>query len=393
LSAAPTEIGERLLDHARSMVPALLEREAAAAAARRVSDETIAEFHRTGILRALQPRAFGGAQASFGTFSRIIETLAEGCGASAWVYAVLGEHQWIIACLPERGQVDIWGDDPLAVASSSLAPREMALPADGGWRISGQYPFSSGCLHAGWAVIGARTEDAAGNRATRYLLVPMADVEIVDDWHVLGLRGTGSRTLVLRDLFVPAHRTVLLRELLDGTPPGVRVHPDYDVVRAPRGLLTPFSLGPVAFALGRRALAHVPAALRSRLSRGVRDIADSEFVQLQLGEAAAAIDLANLIMHTRRDETMAAVASGRPIEPVEVMQVRRDITFATHQLRRGIQILVEVSGARIVYDTDLLGALQRDIQTICTHTVVSRQLAMVPYGRMLLGLPPAAGEA
>jgi len=98
-------------------------------------------------------------------------------------------------------------------------------------------------------------------------------------------------------------------------------------------------------------------------------------------------------MHTRRDETMAAVASGRPIEPSEGMRGRRDITFATHQLRRGIERLVEVSGARIVYDTDLLGALQRDIQTICTHAVVARQLAMVPYGRMLLGLPPAPGEA
>ena len=381
-----------LLAQARSLVPALASREAATTEARRVSDATIADFHRTGILRALQPRRFGGAQASFAVFSAIVETLAMGCGASAWVYAVLGEHQWIIASLPERGQADIWGADPLAVASSSLAPRETARAVPGGWRLSGRYPFSSGCLHAQWAVVGARAEDAAGNRPTRYMFVPMAEIGIIDDWHVLGLRGTGSRSLALDDVFIPEHRTVLLRDLIDGTPPGVAVHPGYDVVRAPRGFLTPFSLGPVAFSLAQRALAHVPASLRARLSRGVRDVADSEFVQLQLGEAAAAIDLACLVMHARRDDCIAALGSGRKIVADDVLRIRRDITYCTHQLRLGVDMLVEISGARTVYDTDVLGALQRDIHTICTHTVVARQMGMVPYGRMLLGLPSVGGE-
>ncbi len=164
-------------------------------------------------MRVLQPRRFGGHQQSFVTFSRVIEILAEGCAASAWVYAVLAEHQWIIACMSERAQVDIWGDDPLAVAASSLAPRETARTTPGGWRLSGRFPFSSGCLNAQWAIIGARCEDAAGNLATRYMLIPMSEIEIVDDWEVLGLRGTGSRTLVLDDVFIPTHRSILLRDL------------------------------------------------------------------------------------------------------------------------------------------------------------------------------------
>jgi 3-hydroxy-9,10-secoandrosta-1,3,5(10)-triene-9,17-dione monooxygenase len=393
LTSAASAIAVPLLERARALVPVLAEREAATAIARCVSDETIADFHRAGILRALQPQRFGGAQASFGVFSEIVEMLGMGCGASAWVYAVLGEHQWIIACLPERGQIDIWGDDPLAVASSSLAPRETARPATGGWRLSGRYPFSSGCLNAQWAVIGARAEDAAGNTPTRYMLVPMSQIEIEDDWHVLGLRGTGSRTLILQDVFVPEHRTVILKQLYDGNPPGVQVHPDYEVVRAPRGFLTPFSLGPVAFALAQRALAHVPPSLRARLSRGTRNMAESEFVQMQLAEASAAIELAGLVYHTRRNECIAALESGQPIPPEDVMRVRRDVTYTTHQLRHGVDMLVEISGSRAVYDSDLLGAVQRDIQTICTHAVVARHLGMVPYGRMLLGLPPTAGEA
>ena len=384
---------ETLLQRAAGLIPALASREAAANAARSVPDETIAAYHQTGILRALQPRRFGGHQAGFKVFSRIVETLAEGCAASAWVYAVLGEHQWIIASMPEQAQIDVWGDNPLAVASSSLAPRETARRVPGGWTLSGRFPFSSGCRHAQWAIIGAKAEDGTGARPVRYMLVPMAHIEIVDDWHVLGLRGTGSCSLQLDDVFVPEHRTVPLRDLMQGTTPGAAIHPDYPLLRAPRGYLVPFSLPPVMFTLARRALATVPATLRTRISRGVKEVAASEVVQMRLGEAAAAIDAAVLIMHGRRAESIAAVEAGATITAEAVARNRRDVTYAAEQLRRGVETLVEISGARSVYDSDPLQALLRDVLTIATHTVVSWQGAMVPYGQMMLGIAPAAGEA
>jgi alkylation response protein AidB-like acyl-CoA dehydrogenase len=390
--ANPAE-AEQLLARARALVPALAAREAETNAARDVPAATIAAYHESGILRVLQPRRFGGLQLPFDVFSRIIEILAEGCASSAWVYAVLAEHQWIIASLPEQGQRDIWDEDMQAVASSSLAPRETATPCDGGWRLSGRFPFSSGCTHAQWAIIGARCPDAAGRPATRYLLVPMREIEVLDDWHVLGLRGTGSRTLILRDVFVPAHRSVLLRDLLDGTPPGATVHPDYDVVRSPRGYLVVFSLPPVAFALGRRALATAAAALSGRVSRGLSKLAESEIVQLKLAEAAASIEAACLILETRRAESVAAVASGRPITLPEVLRNRRDITFGMQQVRAGVQGVADLCGSRTVMDADPLQAMLRDVLTIATHQAFSPAATVLPYGRWLLGLPPGAGEA
>lgn len=378
---------ETLLRRAADLVPALQAREAAANAERSISIETMSDYKRAGILRVMQPHRFGGQQASFDLFSRIAEVLAEGCAASAWVYAVLAEHQWIIACMPEQAQVDVWGDNPDAVASSSLAPRETARRVTGGWRLSGRFPFSSGCRHVEWAIIGAQAEDAAGNRPTRYMLVPMAQIEIVDDRHVLGLRGTGSCSLVVTDVFVPGHRTVLLRDLLEGTTPGCLILPEYSLLRAPRGYLVPFSLPVVMFTLARRALRLVPETLRTRISRGVQDVAKSEVVQMRLGEAAAAIEGAVLIMHARRAESVAAVEAGVPVSPDAVARNRRDVAFAATLLRQGMEALVEVSGARSVYDADPLQALLRDVQTIGTHTVVSRQGAMVPYGQLMLGLP------
>jgi alkylation response protein AidB-like acyl-CoA dehydrogenase len=373
-----------MLDRARAIVPRLAERAPAAAAARRLPRETIGEYHAAGILRILQPRCFGGLQGRFSLFSRIVEELTYGCASSAWVYAVLAEHQWIIAQYPEAAQIDVWGDDPEAVASSSLAPRAAAKSVAGGWRLSGRYPFSSGCDYAQWAILGAFIGEMGDPPHIAYLLAPLAEIEIVDDWQVLGLAGTGSKSLVLHDVFVPEHRCVMVSDLFAGTPPGALVHPDYPVLRAPRGFLVSYSLPPVAIALGRRALDIACATLAGRVSRGVTRVAESEVVQMAIGEAAAAIDVATLLLHTGRESSTAAVSSGRKITEAEALHARRDMVYAQHQVSWALDRLCEVDGARWVYDSDELGAIRRDVMTILTHHAASRQAAMAPYGRMLL---------
>jgi len=373
-----------MLDRARALVPRLADRAPAAAAARRLPAETIAEYHATGILRILQPRRFGGRQGRFSLFSRIVEELTYGCASSAWVYAVLAEHQWIIAQYPEEAQVDVWGDDPEAVASSSLAPRAAAKRVAEGWRLSGRYPFSSGCDYAQWATLGAFLGEMGDPRHIAYLLAPLAEVEIVDDWQVLGLAGTGSKSLVLHDVFIPEHRCVMVSDLFAGTPPGALVHPEYPVLRAPRGFLVSYSLPPVAIALGRRALDIACTTLSGRVSRGVTKLAESEVVQVAIGEAAAAIDVATMLLHTGRESSTAAVSSGRKITDAEALRARRDMVYAQHQVSWALDRLCELNGARWVYDSDQLGAIRRDVMTILTHHAASRQAAMAPYGRMLL---------
>ncbi|HEY8874633.1 MAG TPA: acyl-CoA dehydrogenase family protein [Stellaceae bacterium] len=374
-----------MLERARALVPGLAERAPAATKARQIPAQTIAEYHAAGILRILQPRMFGGRQGRFSLFSRIVEELTYGCASSAWVYAVLAEHQWIIAQYPEQAQVDVWGDTPAAVASSSLAPRAAAQRvATGGWRLSGRYSFSSGCDHAQWAILGAFLGELGDPRHIAYLLVPLADTEIIDDWQVLGLAGTGSKSLVLRDVFVPEHRWVMVSDLFAGTPPGALVHPDYPVLRAPRGFLVSYSLPPVCIALGQRALDLACRTLAGRVSRGVTRLAESEIVQMAVGEAAAAIDVAMQLLHNGRRTSTDAVSSGRKITMAEALKARRDMVYAQHQIGWALERLCELSGARWVYDTDPLQEIRRDVMTILTHHAASRQAAMAPYGHMLL---------
>jgi len=379
---------DEMVARARALVPVLATRVVATEFSREVSAETIAAFHQAGILRVLQPRAFGGLQGSFLTFSRIIEELAFGCAASAWVYAVLAEHAWIIACFPEQAQIDVWGSMPAAVASSSLAPRSIAQRLDGGYRLSGRYPFSSGSLHAQWAIIGALTEEPDDSRPTRYMLVPMQEIERIDDWNTLGLRGTGSQSLRLDDVFVPAYRTVLLSDLRNGTPPGRLVHPDFPLLRAPRDYLVPFSLPPVTFSLGRRALDMVLPVLRQRLARETLPPVGMEVTQMKLAESAAEIDMAVLILHTRRQQAVAAIEAGATISTEALLTTKRDIVFAQHHIRLAVERLCDIVGTQWVYDTSELQTILRDVLTTSTHRVSSWPAAMIPYGRLQLGLDP-----
>ncbi|HTI79653.1 MAG TPA: hypothetical protein VL614_04305 [Acetobacteraceae bacterium] len=375
---------EQLLEGARTLLPALRDRAAATNDERDVPAETIADYHRANILRIIQPRRFGGLQLRFSLFSRIVEALTEGCPSSAWVYAVLGEHQWLLASYPEQAQIDVWGANPRALASSSLAPRATAERTAGGWRLSGTFPFSSGSTHASWAIIGAFLGKPGDPAAVAYVLVPFSEIEIIDDWHVLGLRGTGSRSLKLRDVFVPDHRVVLTSDLFAGTVPGAAVHTDYALVRAPRGLMVNYSLPPVAIALGRHALAVALETLRDRVSRGLTAMATSEFVQITIAEAAAMIDAATLTMHQGRDAAEAHIADGAPVPPEFVMRTRRDMTHAQHQVQAAVEKLIEVCGARSVYDADPLAAIRRDLLTVLTHNIANRQAAYAAWGKQAL---------
>jgi alkylation response protein AidB-like acyl-CoA dehydrogenase len=140
----------------------------------------------------------------------------------------------------------------------------------------------------------------------------------------------------------------------------------------------------VPIALGRRALEIACRSFAGRVSRGVRRIADSEFVQLVLGEAAAAIDAATILLHTGRDASTDEISTGRRISEAEVLRARRDMTFAQQQVGWALERFCELVGARWVYDSDALRAIRRDVITILTYTAASRQTAMVLHGQMLL---------
>ena len=201
---------QELVAAATAMGPALRERSARASAEQRVPDETVAEFREAGFFRILQPEQWGGYAMDPQVFYAVGLEVARFCPSSAWILGVIAVHNWQLAVFDDQAAQDVWADDPSVLISSSYAPVGKVKVVDGGYRLSGRWSFSSGAEHCKWAFLGAvvPTPEAPFDMANyRTFLVPISDYEIVHNWDVVGLQGTGSHDVVVEDAFVPEYRT------------------------------------------------------------------------------------------------------------------------------------------------------------------------------------------
>ncbi len=208
--AAKPDVSE-LIARARAIAVLARERALATEADRRVGDDMIERMRQADLFRVMQPQAFGGFEYGFEVFSQIVAAIASGCGSTGWVYGLLASHQWLIACFAGAAQEEVWRDRS-ALAAGTYAPVAKAVAADGGYRLTGTGSFCSGCDNAQWQFLGGMIPQPEGPPQPGFFLLPTADITIDDNWHTMGLSGTGSKNIVARDVFVPAHRAVPFAE-------------------------------------------------------------------------------------------------------------------------------------------------------------------------------------
>lgn len=373
-----------MLDRAAALKPTFAAQHDQTDQARRVSDDAVEALRQTGMFKLLQPKRFGGFEADYDLFSAMVEEVAGACASTAWVASVLTEHAWAIGCFPEAAQEDVWGSNPDAIASSSLSPKAVKA-VDGGFLVDGTWQFSSGCDHADWVMIGGAYVDAEGGSQIRYLLIPKADVQIVDDWRVLGLRGTGSKSLKFDNVFVPMHRSVPFPALITGATPGAALYPDSYLYRAPRSWLATYTFTPIILALAQKGLELVVERLSGRVTRGVR-VADQEAVQIKIAVSAAEIDLARLRMHAGVRENVALLRRGGTPTREQTLANSRDIAYLVKLLRTAMERLCEAQGSGYIYDDDPVQSVLRDLVTASTHRIANWELSMIPYGKLRLGV-------
>ena len=379
--AAPD--AETLYAQARALVPALIARAPRAKAERRVPDETIADFQRAGFFRVLQPRKFGGLQLDFGVFSQLVRELAHGCGSSAWVYAVIGELGWVMALFNEQAQREVWGENPSALGCAAVDPSGRAKKVAGGYRLSGTWRFVSGSDHADWFYLTAPTTEGSGDTINRQFLLPRREVSFIDDWFVMGLVATGSKSVRVEDVFVPDHRSITQDEMIWGTAPGRDVHPDGPTYRSPRRFLTAFSITPVIVGLAERALTIVIEGTRKRIAAGMPPPEFDAF-QLRLADAAADIDTARLIMDSTLQKAVARLSAGDTITLQDVLKHRFHSAHMVKIARAGIDRLCTISGSGWVFDSSPLQEIFRDAMTGATHRGMNYEILSKVYMRDLL---------
>jgi 3-hydroxy-9,10-secoandrosta-1,3,5(10)-triene-9,17-dione monooxygenase len=355
-----------VLDQARALVPVLAARSADTERNRRIPDETIADFHRAGLFRVLQPARFGGLELDFQVFASITRELARGCGSSAWVYAVVEELFWTLATFPEEAQREVWGENEKALACAALLPSGSGVRDGDGWRLSGTWHFLSGSDHATWVFLTANCDNGGGGREIRNFFVRAGELQFIDDWNVMGLAGTGSKSAKADNVFVPAHRSVRYDDILAGTAPGSRVHPQYPLARAQRRYLTAFSITPVMLGLANRALDITTGMVRSRLKSGAAPD-DFEIAQQKIAESAAEITTANMILDTYLKRCTEALNAGAAIGAPEIAENRLMASYMIRLSKQAVERLCSLSGSRWAFNSHPMQVVLRDMLVGSTH--------------------------
>ena len=378
---------EEALARARALVPALRERAACAEDARIMLPETLADLHRTGLMRVLQPKRWGGMEFDFVAYVEIPGELARGCASTGWNAANLLIHHWMLALYDDRTQEEVWGQNPDALIASGIAyPQGQGRAVDGGFVVSGRWNFSSGVNVADWNMLAVTVRDGEKIVDHRMCLLHKSEYEVVDDWQVLGMRSTGSMTVVAKDAFVPAHRALCMYEARGGDKfPGARGN-RHPVFRVPLSTLGSHGIGGVAVGNAQAALELSIDVVKQRSTNytGLK-MRDFQAVQLRIGQAGSRIDAARQIL---RNDCLAGqeIANRNVIaEPEKKLRFKRNLAYAVSLCTEAVDILHAMAGANGIYDGYPIQRIFRDAHALAGHFSFSTDAQFSTWGLAALG--------
>ena len=376
---------------ARTLAPTLRDRAAETDALRRLPEENVADMRAAGLFRVIQPARCGGWQMDFHAHLDVVEEISAGCGASGWCLGVLQIHSWVAGLLSQQAQDDIYGADQDTLIVAVLNARGEAVRGGNGYRVSGFWPFGSGSEHSQWAILGARVLDEDGEVADEgCFLIPTSEIEIKDDWRVVGLRGTGSCSLVVKNVDVPAHRFISFIDGRAGKTPGGHLH-DGTLYKAPLAVLAIALCGPaVGIAEGaiNDFIGYVPGRTNPQL-RGAAQI-DSPLTHQTVAEAKAQVDAARMLLHRAADDIHEAAENGGEM-PVEIRaRIRMDSAYAVRLCMKAGEAIFLASGGSGLAASNPVQRAWRDLHAINQHALLQLPTNAEIYGRTILGLDPGS---
>jgi resorcinol 4-hydroxylase (FADH2) len=380
-----------LLRRARGIAGVARERAQETERARCVRDDMIALMREADLFRIMQPRAYGGFEYGFDVFVQIEATIASGCGSTGWVYGLLASQQWLIACFSKEMQDEVW-DDPDAVAAGTYTPVAQAVAVDGGYRVSGAGLFCSGCDNAQWQFLGGMVPQSDGPPRPGFFVLRTADITIDDNWHTMGLCGTGSKTIVADNAFVPSRRAVTFAELSDTAAPGMQASANPLYKQSFLAVLPIAIVAPVV-GMAEGALAVFLDMAKVRTTRGAliggnRKMAELTTVQLRAAEASACIDAARLMIFRDLAEAHDMAARGEAVSLDVRLRNRRDQAFSARLAVQAIDALFLAAGGQGLFLDHPLQRFWRDAHAATSHISMNWDSSGSMFGQYMLGLEP-----
>ena len=380
-----------LLSQAQGLLEAVHARTGETEEARRLAAEIMADIRASGIHRILQPGRHGGAGAHFSGMVDIVDIISQACCAAGWCLTQYCSHNCLLGYFPAEGQDEVWGPMPDALVAGVLIPGcGKARKVDGGWRLSGQWPFASGVYGADWFIAAAFAENGDGPPVAQMHAVPLAEYEILDTWHAAGLRGTGSADVAIEDVFVPAARALPINDTKGGgNAPGCAVNPAA-TYKLPAFAMFSINQSAVALGLAQKTFDNYIEEGRTRVARmSGKSTADYATVQAKVGEAHTAVETARLLLHNCCDLGMA-VAENSEIAPMALKtELRAKACMAGVLSAEAVDLLFQVSGGAGLHDRHPISRALRDANCMRGHITQNLDVNASNHGRVLLGLPSA----
>lgn len=382
---------DEAMRRAREIVPVLRERAQQAEDARMLIRENEQLLHETGLFRFHQPKAFGGMELDFVAVVDIPAEIARGCPSTAWNVGNLACHHWILGYYDREAQHEVWDANPDALIASSIAlAAGRGRAVDGGFVVSGRWPFSSGVDNSDWNMLAVTIYGDDGKTAIdwRLCLVPKADYEIIDTWYAMGMAATGSKDIKVAELFVPERRALALQRCRGGSEhPGAAFTPG-PLFRIPIVAASSHPLAPAALGAAEGAYDMFLASMSKRMGTytGAK-VADFQAVQIKVARARCLIDSARALLRQAAIEFQASAAGHEVPDLATKLRFRAHSAFAVGQAREAVETLWSCYGAQGLYLRDPLQRHLRDVAAMNQHFSFNFDIAGSAFGLNALGGP------
>ena len=378
---------DEAMRRARECVPVLRERAQKCEDARVLLPENEKLLHETGLFRFHQPKRFGGMELPFIAVVDIVAELARGCPSTAWNVGNLGCHHWILAYYEPKTQHEVWDENPDALIASSIAlAAGRGRKVDGGFVVSGKWPFSSGVDNSQWNMLAVTVYEDKTPVDWRLCIVPKSDYTIIDTWYAMGMVGTGSKDIEVKEVFVPGRRALALARCRGGLEhPGAELNSG-PLFRVPIVAAAGHPLSATALGAAEGGFETVQEHFTKRIGTytGAK-VSEFQAVQIKLAEARVLIDSARHLMR-QSGLGFQEYAEKNAVPDLDTkLRWRAQNAYAVRQARQAVETLWSCYGANAIYTRDPLQRYLRDLQAINQHFSFNFDIAGAAYGTLALG--------
>lgn len=382
-----TRKGDSLVDRARALHDLIASHREENERNRMVSPVVMDALKESGILRGLQSVKYGGLEVHPAEWFQAMVEVSAADVSTGWLVGILGVHPFEFAQMAIEMQDELYADNPNTLVSSSYTPASTVTSAPGGYRITGKHPTSSGVDHAQWVVVGGVVQDMEGPESRRTFVIPMEDVKVVDDWYVMGLSGTGSKSIAFDDVFVPAHRSACRRDLMNSTGPGMAIN-DRPLFHIPHGAVYGSAGAGPAIGGAKGAYKHYLEQIATYIKRGTgQNKALDPMTHLRLADAQSLIEAAEHRCVWAYEDMYSKASTGEEIALADRAHYSWRMAQAAEDSVTAIRRMFESRGAHAVYDHNPLQQFYRDVLVARQHGTQDRDARTSVVARAELGLP------